>query len=98
MSVIVLEIGFTLGAIAMLPIVWRRKNAFDTAWMCANLALLVCLDFWLSRPRYVLTLYPMFLAAAPWFASSIRLSLYLLGSVSLFGIYWAMYLSAKWAF
>jgi hypothetical protein len=99
MSVVVLELGFMAVALALVPAVWRRRNSFDTAWVCANLLLLLSLDFWLSRPRYVLTLYPIFLAVAPWLTGRpLALAMYLLGSASLLGIYWAQYLSAKWAF
>lgn len=99
MSIIVCELAFTFAALALLPLVWRRERAFDFTYTAVNLMTLVCLDFWLSRPRYVIILYPLFFAAAPWFERKLtRLGLYLLGSSALFGIYWALYLNAQWAF
>lgn len=98
MTTIILEIGFTLGALAMLPVVYRRRPKMDFIYMALTLAVLVSMDFWLSRPRYILPLYPMFLVAAPWFRNApLRLSLYLLSSGGLFAIYWALYLKAQWA-
>lgn len=101
-SIIIVEIAFMLLACAMLVPVYLRgrktRQMLDFAYMALNLALLSLLAFWLSRPRYVLTLYPMFLVAAPWFKGSpLRLGFYGLVSASLFGIYWAIYLNAQWA-
>jgi hypothetical protein len=99
MAIIILEIGFMLVALAPLPWLARRRQALDFTYVALSLGLLASLDFWLSRPRYVMPLYPMYLWAAPWFARApLRLALYALGSVGLFGMYWAAYLNAQWAF
>lgn len=100
MTIIIIEVGFTLAALAGLVIAWikRLRPTVDLAYWALNLILLICMNFWLSRPRYVLTLYPMFLAAAPWLAKRTHWLLgYLFVSSALFGIYWALYLNAQWA-
>lgn len=101
-SIIIFEIGFTAVALALLVPVYRqgraRRQLIDFTYMALSLLVLLLMPFWLSRPRYVLTLYPMFLVAAPWFARSLLgFSLYALGSAGLFGLYWGIYLNAQWA-
>jgi hypothetical protein len=99
MAIIILEIAFMLGAFAPLPSLAKRREALDFTYVALSCTLLVSLDFWLSRPRYVMPLYPMYLWAAPWFArSTMRLALYALASVGLFGMYWGAYMNAQWAF
>lgn len=97
-SIIILELAFTLIALGLLPWVWRRLKKLDFFYMFLTLLLLTSMDFWLSRPRYVLPLYPMFIATAPWFnRSHLRIAVYALISIGLFAIYWALYLNAQWA-
>lgn len=99
MSVVIIEIGAVLLALfSLVPLIRQRKYA-EATYVGAWLAILLPMSFWLSRPRYVLPLYPMFLVAAPWFTNApLRLSLYTLASGALFAIYFAVYLNAQWAF
>ncbi|MBI3557201.1 MAG: hypothetical protein HY074_13135, partial [Deltaproteobacteria bacterium] len=97
-TIIIMEVGFTLVALALTPLLARRSRALEFTYVALNMLLFVSMDFWLSRPRYLLTLFPLFIAVAPWISRGpLRLALYLFGSAALFGIYWALYLNAQWA-
>lgn len=103
-SIIGVELAFTFAAVAIFATrlfdrEYARRHALDLTYMGLNLLVLVSLDFWLSRPRYVLPLYPIYFWLGPRLSrgSPFRQPLYLLGSVSIFALYLALYLNARWA-
>lgn len=77
----------------------QKRFYVGAIWMSLNLALFSCLSLWMSHPRFILTLYPMYIALAPWFSRSpLRLGFYGLTCAGMFAMFWALYLSAQWAF
>jgi hypothetical protein len=98
-TVVALPLLFMLIAVAGLYPIWRRRNFFDLGFALGCIYLLSTVGWWVSHPRYILMIYPLYLSTAAWFAAhKLRSASYLVISGGAFIYLWSIFIWGWWAF
>jgi hypothetical protein len=99
LTVVALPVLFMLIAVAGLYPIWRRRDFFDLGFALGCIYLLSTVSWWISHPRYILIIYPLFISTAGWFAAhKLRSASYLVISGGGFIYLWSIFIWGWWAF